>query len=146
MNALGQMAMPSLVRTLTLRLVVATMALMVLQAGIVAVRDYFNETDFLNNYVRREAQRLARLVIGQPRDAGVLAASLPARYAGRNAAAYAFRVVEADGRIIAESNAEMLSPLSPWTDRPSLRQDFWGSWGPPLTCYTANLSAIAFSR
>ena len=125
MNPLGQMAMPSLVRTLTLRLVVATMALMVLQAGIVAVRDYFNETDFLNNYVRREAQRLARLVVGQPRDAGVLAASLPARYGGRNAAAYAFRVVEADGRIIAERNAEMLSPLSPWTDRPSLRQDFW---------------------
>lgn len=116
---------PGLVWSLTVRLAVTMVLAMLLQAGIVAVRDYFNETEFLNNYVRREAIRVARAVGEPPPGGGVSLHQLPAHYVGRHAGAYAFRVVEADGRVIAEQNAARLAPLAAWTERPSQRQDFW---------------------
>lgn len=120
------MASPGLGWTLAVRLVIATMVAMVMQAVIVSVRDYFNETDFLNNYVRREANAIARSL--GPTTAGRNPASLPSppeQYTGEHKAAYAFRVVEADGGVISEHNSARLAPLVPWTVRPSERQDFW---------------------
>ncbi len=122
MSALAQITQPSLVRTLTIRLVTAALMLMVLQSGIFAVRDYFNETDFHDNYVRGEAQRLARAVAPAGRK---LSASLPAQYTGLKSADYAFRMVDSHGRVIAEHNFVRLGPLTPWTDGTSQRQDFW---------------------
>ncbi len=120
MSPLGQIGTPSLVRTITIRLVLATILLMVLQAGIVAVRDYINETDFMNNYVRREALKIARAI---PHKGP--AARLPAQYSGANSGGYAFRVIESDGRILLEHNGFLLVGYSPWNDRPSVRQDYW---------------------
>ncbi len=121
MSALDQIKQPSLVRTLTIRLVTAALVLMVLQSGIFAVRDYLKETDFHDNYVRGEAHRLARLVTGADRHID----SLPAQYTGARSGDYAFRMVDGQGRVIAEKNFERLGPLSPWTDGTSSRQDFW---------------------
>lgn len=121
MSPLGQIGAPSLVRTITIRLVVATIFLMVLQAGIVAVRDYINETDFMNNYVRREALKLARAV---PYQKG-LSTKLPSQYTGANSGAYAFRIIESDGRVLSEHNGFLLAIYSPWNERPSARMDYW---------------------
>lgn len=121
MSPLGQIGTPSLVRTITIRLVLATIFLMVLQAGIVAVRDYINETDFMNNYVRREALKIARAMPLQ-RGAGI---KLPTQYTGANSGAYAFRVIDSDGRIQLEHNGYFLANYSPWNERPSVRQDYW---------------------
>lgn len=121
MNPLGQIGAPSLVRTITIRLVLATIFLMMLQAGIVAVRDYINETDFLNNYVRREALKVARAL---PVQKGA-PLKLPSQYVGANSGAYAFRIIENDGRILLEHNGFFLVNYSPWNERPSARQDYW---------------------
>ncbi len=116
----------SLVRTLTSRLAMTMIAVLILQAGIVAVRDYINEIDFLNSYIRREAIGIARAYPTQRGSAsGARRVTLPAHYSGPYASAYSFRVIEADGRIVAEHNPGLLTGLSLPLDRPSLRQDFW---------------------
>lgn len=127
MSRIGDAAPAGLVRTLTVRLVVTTVLVMLLQAGMVAVRDYLNETDFHNSYVRREAQQLARWFSAQHADA---AARAPGNdrmnfFSGPNAAAYGFRIVDAEGRLLAAQNAYHLQALSPWSGKPSTRQDFW---------------------
>jgi len=116
----------SLVRTLTSRLAMTMVAVLLLQAGIVAVRDYIFEIDFLNSYIRREASGIARAYATQTSGSGVfLRASLPAHYNGPHADAYSFRVIEADGRIVAEHNPRLVTGLSLPLDPTSLRQDFW---------------------
>ena len=119
-------AQPGLVRTLTIRLAITTVLVLLLQSGFVAVRDYINETDFLNSYVRREAQSIGReywASEGEPLDAA--AVQVPGHYFGADAHAYAFRVMDARGKIIAEHNGTRLQPLSPWSDTSSARQDLW---------------------
>jgi signal transduction histidine kinase len=122
MSALDQVRQPSLVRTLTIRLVTAALALLALQASIIAIRDYLNETDFHDNYVRGEAQRLATLV--HAKGPG-LAGQLPPQYSGDNAAAYAFRIVDSKGRVLASHNVERIAQLSPWPGGTSTTQNFW---------------------
>ena len=91
----GGRSSSSLVSVLTWRLVMTTICVMLLQAGIVAVRDYINETDFLNNYVRREALRLARALPERSLKAvPVTLHPIPPQYTGATQAAYAFRIVE----------------------------------------------------
>lgn len=115
-----------LVTTLTLRLVLSVIVVMALQVGLVAVRDYINEIDFLNSYIRREALSLARAFPDRmPSRGDRRALSLPAQYTGPHAAGYSFRILEADGRVVAEHNPGLLIGQSLPRDRPSLRQDFW---------------------
>ncbi len=126
MTPIAQATRPGLVRTLTVRLAVTSILVMLLQAGTVAVRDYLNETDFLNSYVRREAQQIAReqaATIGTSSDAP--AVKLPAHYFGANAKGYAFRLINQDGRVLIEHNGARLDALSPWSSKPDARQDFW---------------------
>jgi signal transduction histidine kinase len=122
MSALDKVRQPSLVRTLTIRLVTAALMLLVLQASIIAIRDYLNETDFHDNYVRGEAQRLANAV--RTKGPG-LRGALPSQYMGRNASAYAFRIVDDHGRVLASHNFERIAPLSPWPGGTSPTQNFW---------------------
>ncbi len=130
MTQIAQTARPGLVRTVTVRLAITTFLVMLLQAGTVAIRDYLNETDFLNSYVRREAQQIAREQGAAPARTpgapdGQPMASFPAQYFGANAQAYAFRLIDTDGRILAEQNGARLVALSPWSSKPNARQDFW---------------------
>ncbi len=126
MSRMAATAPAGLVRTLTIRLVVTTVLVMLLQAGIVAVRDYLNETDFHNTYVRREAQQIARwFSLQNTEETSAKAGSNPSYYAGQHAAAYGFRIVDAEGRLLAEQNGYHLNALSPWSGKPSTRQDFW---------------------
>ncbi len=116
---------PGLVWSLTVRLAMTTVVVMLLQAGIVSVRDFIGETDFLSTYVKREALQIARAV-GEQRAAGPNAPlRLPAQYVGPHADAYSFRVVEADGRVTAEHNAKRLAAVADWNERASQREDFW---------------------
>lgn len=116
----------SLARTLAFRLALTTVAVMLLQAIIVTWRDYVNETDFLNSYVRREAVRLSRLPLNAPSImGGEQAVQLPSQYRGANASSYAFRIVAENGTVYAAHNTQLLDSVTAWTDRPTLRQDFW---------------------
>jgi signal transduction histidine kinase len=101
------------------------MLVMLLQAGIVSVRDYINETDFLNSYIKREALLIARAIGEQSSSGQKGALRLPEQYVGPHADAYSYRVVEADGRVISEHNSKRLAAIAAWNDRPSQRQDFW---------------------
>ena len=126
MNPISDAARPGLARTLTIRLVITTVAVMLLQAGIVAVRDYWNETDFQNTYVRREAMLIAReFRLRQDVLRFKVSAKRPAHYFGPHADAYAFRVVDAGGAVLAQHNGARIETLSPLSEKSATRQDFW---------------------
>lgn len=125
MSAKPRPQSPSLVRTLTVRLVLATVLAMLLQAGFVAVRDYFYETEFHNSYVRRETARIARIIPSPEVVTSSEQAQWSSYFGSRNADAYAFRILDADGKTIAGQNAGLIALLSPWSEKPTLRQDLW---------------------
>lgn len=116
----------SLARTLTLRLAMTTVAIMVLQAILVTWREYVNETDFLNSYIRREASRLAPLGLDRPSlEPDATRLQPPRQYVGPNASLYAFRIIGENGALLASHNTRLIDAIAAWTDKPSLRQDFW---------------------
>ena len=115
----------SLVRTITLRLAVASLVAMLLQVTIVVARAYLHEDELNRSYVTREAQRLARNLRTAGAGGLMRMGPVPGQYTGANAASYAFRILREDGTVIAERNASKISELSPWRSKPSRTQDFW---------------------
>lgn len=125
MTAPAYLAAKSLARTLTVRLVLTTLTVLVLQAALVSLREFVAETDFHNSYIRREANRLARMVDIDAEPDGNIEDRRPGHYIGPHASAYAFRIVDADGRVFDAHNVALLDAISAWTSTPSHRQDFW---------------------
>jgi signal transduction histidine kinase len=116
---------PSLVRIVTLRLAIASTLAIVFQLAFVIARGYLDEEDLNRSYVTREARALLRgLQVGAD---GVLLLPqrTPKHYLGANAGAYAFRILGADGKLVASHSGKMLAELSPWRERPSRTQDLW---------------------
>jgi signal transduction histidine kinase len=116
---------PSLVRTITLRLAITSVLAILLQLAIVVARAYLDEDDLNKSYVTREARTLLRQVHFGPQGLQLMLSRIPHHYVGQQAAAYAFRVLVDDGKIIAEHNGSMLAEISPWRERPSRTQDLW---------------------
>jgi signal transduction histidine kinase len=118
---------PSLVRIITMRLAITSIAAILLQLTIVVGRAYFNEDDLNRSYVTREARALAKAVLPGRRSAQLFfrERSMPRQYRDEHSAVYAFRILTEDGAVVAEHNAAMLTQLSPWRERPSRTQDLW---------------------
>jgi signal transduction histidine kinase len=118
---------PSLVRIITLRLAITSIAAILLQLTIVVGRAYFNEDDLNRSYVTREAWAVGAAVAPSrsPPHLAFRARSTPPQYRGENSAVYAFRVLLEDGTVLGEHNGAMLAQLSPWRERPSRTQDLW---------------------
>jgi two-component system, OmpR family, sensor histidine kinase QseC len=126
MSVTASRARPSLVRTLTSRLVLITMLAMALQVAFVAMRDYFSETDFLTSYVRREATAIAREMGElQATPNGAASSVRLAHYFGVHALAYAFRVTDADGERLAAHNDSLLDRHTARTRQSPDIPDFW---------------------
>lgn len=120
-----EVANPSLVRTLTLRLAMASVLAMLLQLGIVAVRAYLDQETLLDAYVNYEAAAVGRVYRDDRAGPREQRRALPPHYRQDRTAAYAFRVLAQDGRVIAEHNGELLKAISPWATMPSENQDLW---------------------
>ena len=118
---------PSLVRIITLRLAITSIAAILLQLTMVVGRAYFNEDDLNRSYVTREARAVAAAIVPSRRAPYLIFKehSTPRQYRGENNAVYAFRVLLEDGTVLAEHNGAMLAQLSPWHERPSRTQDLW---------------------
>jgi len=118
---------PSLVRIITMRLAITSIAAILLQLTIVVGRAYFNEDDLNRSYVTREARTLAQAVVPGRRSPplSLRERSTPPQYLGEHNAVYAFRILMEDGSVVAEHNGAMLAQLSPWRERPSRTQDLW---------------------
>ncbi len=115
----------SLVRLLSLRLVMTALAVIVLQIGITAVRSYFDEIDLNTNYVKYEVRLIAAAYDSAQARRVPVSQWLPQRYAGTEGKSYGFRIIGTDGRVLAEHNGSMLVALSPWRFPNSETQDFW---------------------
>lgn len=122
---LGPGERPSLVRTITVRLALASLVAILLQITIVVARAYLDEDDLNRSYVTREAHRFARAIRAGSVQQRLKLAAVPAHYTGSSAHAYAFRALREDGSIIAERNSGILADLSPWKAHPSRTQDLW---------------------
>lgn len=101
------------------------LGVVLLQIGITGIGNYLDEIDLNTNYVKYEA----RLIDAAYRSAEARGRPIetwqPTRYGGRHGNAYAFRILEADGRVRAELHGELLSALSPWRNPRAEAQDFW---------------------
>ena len=116
---------PSLAQTLTLRLALVSVLAMALQLGIVAARTYFDQESLLDAYVNYEAAAIARTVRVDAGRLQLRRRGLPQHYLQDTRGAYAFRVLAADGRVVAEHNGAQLAAISPWAQVPSENQDLW---------------------
>ena len=116
---------PSLERTLTVRLAITALLAMLLQLSIVAVRNYLDHEGLLISYVNYEARALARGVRYEGSTIKFDPESAPSRYRKGEAGAYAFRIIDIDGRTIASQGGPRLVALSPWRTQPSENQDLW---------------------
>lgn len=124
---LSRSARPSLVRTITVRLVLASIVAILLQITIVVARAYLDENDLNRSYVTREAYRLARILRTHPPvpHQGGKSFAVPAHYKGASASSYAFRILNDDGSAVAEQNSGILAEITPWKPKPSRTQDLW---------------------
>jgi signal transduction histidine kinase len=116
---------PSLLRIVTIRLVITSVLAMLLQLTIVVARAYFDEDELNRSYVTREAGALVRLLRAAPQGFRLKLDDIPQHYLGDHAGSYAFRVLSDGGKIVAEQNGTMLAQLSPWREKPSRTQDLW---------------------
>ena len=116
---------PSLTRTITLRLAITCFLAIALQLAMVVVRTYLDEDDLNKSYVTRQAQVVLGAIKLRHKGLVFHEARIPAQYSGKYAAFYAFRILTADGQILAERNGGKIREFSPWQDRPSNTQDLW---------------------
>lgn len=116
---------PSLARTITVRLALASLVAILFQLSLVVARAYLDEDGLNRSYVAREAHRISRAIRSASTGRRLHLASIPSHYGAGNAGAYAFRALREDGSTIAERNGSMLAELSPWRVRPSRTQDLW---------------------
>ena len=116
---------PSLERTLTVRLAVTAVLAMLFQVAIVAARSYLDHEALLISYVGNEAKSLARNVRFDGISIGFDRETVPSHYRGKHSDSYAFRILDSDGRTVAEHNGARLRAISPWLAHPSEHQDLW---------------------
>ncbi len=115
----------SLVRLLSQRLVMTALVAIALQIGITAVRSYLDEIDLNTNYIKYEVRLIAAAYDAAQARRMPVSQWLPQRYAGAAGKSYGFRIIGADGRVLADQNGSMLAGLSPWRFPNSDTQDFW---------------------
>lgn len=115
----------SLVRLLSQRLVMTAVVAIVLQIGITAVRSYLDEIDLNTNYIKYEVRLIAAAYEAAQARRMPVSQWLPQRYTGAAGRSYGFRIIGADGRVLADQNGAMLAALSPWRFPNSDTQDFW---------------------
>ena len=118
-------ARPSLVRLITIRLALTSLAAMILQLSIVVAQTYLVEDDLNRRIVTRQAHALLEAIHVQAGALVVAEADIPHHYLGKHEAHYAFRISHGDGRILAQHNDQSIAALSPWKDRASRIQDLW---------------------
>ena len=118
-------AQPSLVRTVTLRLLATSILAILLHLAFVGIKGYLDVDDLMNVYVTRQSGTIAQIMREKPRDpAAEIGQRLP-HYAAGAGDRYAYRVVQGDGRVVAEHNSVLFADLSPWIAQASGGQDVW---------------------
>jgi signal transduction histidine kinase len=116
----------SLVSIILRRFALASGVVLLLQVAIVTLTSR-DEDELVRDYISWEARRLA---IGVSSSASGLAFQLPsgaAYYADDRRSAYAFRVLDGAGHVIAAGNAQLLEKVSPWAPAAAPRPDAWVS-------------------
>jgi two-component system sensor histidine kinase QseC len=114
---------PSLVRTITLRLAITSLVAIALQLCIVVLRTYLIEDDLNRSYVTHQTRALLSELTVSQSGVALSKSHFPKEYSDTYGRAYAFRVLDEGGQLIAEHNGNMISELSPWPGMKS--QDLW---------------------
>jgi hypothetical protein len=104
---------PSFARTLSVRITLVALAAIVLQLLVVVVINDFDYETLYLDHINYEASALLKGVsIGPDGPAFVLPSKLT-QFRDDTKAAYAFRVLDTDGRVIAAHNGELLESVHP---------------------------------
>ena len=125
MTSTGLSDRPSFARTLSVRITLVALAAIVLQLLVVVViNDFDYETLYLDHINYEAAALLKGVSIGPDGPAFVLPSKLT-QFRDDAKAAYAFRVLDMDGRVIAAHNGELLEAVSPWIPNSPKTTDYW---------------------
>ena len=116
---------PSLVRTVTLRLLATSVLAILIHLAFVGIKGYLDTDDLMNVYVTRQSRAIAGIVRENPADPAAEIGRLLPHYADGAGADYAYRIVRGDGSIIAAHNASMFDGISPWLPQAPGAQDLW---------------------
>jgi len=117
---------PSLVRRIFLRVGVVALLTSLIQLLVISATNYFEYDHLALDHVRYEAQWLAKGIKISGTEALF---ELPAgmnHYTGEHRSSYAFRVLDAQGRVLGAEQASMFDRVSPW--RVSSNEGMSGSW------------------
>lgn len=115
----------TLLSLLVSRIVAVAMLAITLQIVEIFLSYYSDEPALAKYYVESEAKALAS---GITVHAGKLHFELPATtayYAAGQRDAYAFRITDTAGSVIATANPSLLAPLSPWVTGSEAQSDRW---------------------
>ena len=107
----------SLAAAIGLRLAAVWAFIVAVQAAACIYDNVSDHAHFARNFIDLEVRRIGELVRLSGGSLGYDTASVPAYYTGDLARYYAFRIIDADGRLIGESNGRILASIMP---RPSL--------------------------
>src|SRR5262249_10839477 len=123
-------ARSSLVRSVTMTIVLTGMAVMLLQFLIVMARTYLDAQDLMVTYVSHEVDNLATALKFDGGHVRLRARRLPRYIQNDTANAYAFRISLPDRTEIASHNGDLLAKVSPWSSGDAVndtlaRQDMW---------------------
>ena len=111
---------PSLAHTITKQLALTSLLAIVLQVSLVGTQYYLDREGFTTDFISRETDTISRGLGQGPSKREFKLPPAAAHYARRKAD-YAFRIIGADGKVLADNGSPLLSQLT-WNER---RPDFW---------------------
>ena len=125
MNSSDLSDRPSLARTLSIRIVLVAMIAIVVQlVAVIVINNFDYETLYLDHINYETTALLKGVGVGPDGTKFALPKKL-IQYRDDPANAYAFRVLDADGRVIAAHNGKVLEAASPWIPNSPKTADYW---------------------
>lgn len=116
---------PSLLRLITLRIFAVAVLAVLLQIGVVAFDYYLDENELAGSFVRRETEALAAGLEINEQQVRFAPPPVFARLLKDFGEAYAFRVLDSSGAVIAAHQASLLEKKSPWVAGEVSATDSW---------------------
>lgn len=116
---------PSLARTVSFRIAAVACVTLLVQMVVVVIMNYFDYDSLYLDHITYEARSLLN---GVKVDPDGIAFSLPhglTRYRNAYGTAYAFRVIDASGRVVAANQPELIEAISPWTAHSAAPPNYW---------------------
>jgi len=125
MTGAASSSRPSLARTVSFRIAVVAIATLLAQLVVVILINYFDYDALYWDHITYETRSLMKGVESGPDGLSFVLPPGLSRYRDEHRAAYAFRVIDSKGNVVASAIPDLLEPISPWTSQSVGRTTYW---------------------